>query len=380
MAKEVENKSTEEVENKETAEVAIVPDLNEEVAKSVAGLKGEVDKLKAEMSANKVDESKEKSVNISDTEKKIKSGEAVAKWFSENLNKGWGSKGLIEGTPSSGSTVGVPQELQDEILRQMNETGVVRQYATKIPMESQTLDITVTDTEPEAIWGSQAVATDNTSASYTNVKFTRQPLMVKTTVSNPLLQDKAGMVSHLAELGASGIRKAEDRVGFQKLATSAVNEVELTGTLTQGALTYQKLVDLVNAGSYERTGNERLFMHRSTWSAVQGLEDANGNLVQGTDNILNPNFKGVPVSFVNSMTDYLTSDGTNKTYIVYCSLDKALGLGVRNDEQVAMRMSDSATVGGVSMFDTDQTAVKYQVDEDVQVLRPRYVSKLTSAH
>lgn len=359
----------------EVKEVELIPDANLEIAETVAELKNELSEVKKAMSENKVDETKEKKVSPV-AEKVEDTGLVVKSWLEQNKNKNWGYKGLIEGDPSSGSTVAVPKPLQDEILRQMDETGVVRRLATKIPMTSQTVTITVTDTEPEAIWGDQMISTgDGTGATYKEVKFTRKPLEVKTLVATPLIEDRQNVLPHLSEIGGSAIRKAEDRLAVTKLTAGASNEVELIGTFTQGALTLQKMRDLYNAGTYERTGNERFFMHRNTWAKVQTLTD-NVNVVDFT----NQTYFGVPVEIMNCMTDPIANDGTGVTYVICTDMSKSLGLGVRNDEQVALRTSDSATVNGISCFDTNSTACKFQVDEDLQLLRNKYVSKLVSAH
>jgi HK97 family phage major capsid protein len=381
MAKEneqVETAKTEKIEEKKT--VDIVPDLNlEEIKKSISEtVKTEVEKAKAEI--NKVDPSKEKKINVGVEDKNEKYKE-VQKWFFETKNKNWNEKGLIEGSSSTGSTVQVPEELNKEILRQMDETGVVRRNATKYPMESQQLDVTITATEPVGKWVGQSSRADGTGASYDTVSFNRTRLECKGIISNPLLQDSpSDMVKHLSEVGASAIRKAEDYAVFSSTgileADTSANEVELTGILA--SMTYQKVLDLVNAGTYERSNGEKFYMHRNTWSHVQGLEDSNGNIVAGVDDVKNPNWKGIGVEMCNDMIDPLTADATGITYIWFTDLSKSVGLGVRNDEQVAVKSTDVGYVDSVSLFDTDQTAVRYMVDEDVKIVRPKYVSKLVS--
>lgn len=377
-----ETAKTEEVKTETSTDAQ--PKLSAEELKNIA--KDAFANVAKEFSENKVDKSNVPSIpNANTTMSKNEKNAEVRKWMREA-----NTKGLTEATASSGTAVATPTVITSEILRLMAETGVVRRNAQIFPMTSMTMTVRVTDTEDEASWMGQATARDATSPTFTDVTFTRTNLGKTNLVSNALIQDAGtDLVGLLSGIGSTSLRKAEDKAMFVGNGSNitglvnetGLNEVELVGTITQGALTYQKILDLVNAGTHERTGNEKLYMNRITWSAVCGLEDTNGNLIAGTDNILEPNFKGVPVEFVSHMVNPVTGDGTNKCYMIYGDLKNA-GLAVRNDEATAVnvRMSDSAVVGGVSCWETRQTAFAFDEDVDIKVLFPSAFSKITSAH
>lgn len=365
-----------------TSQLKTEPTLTVEEVKSIASQA--LSDVAKEKSLNQVNKSNLPQVEeISAVKTKAQKNAEIRKFIKEANNKG-----LTEATASSGTAVATPVTLSSEILRKMTETGVVRRNARIIPMETMTLVYRVTDTEGEASWAGQITARDATNNTYVDVTFTRTNLGKTELVGNALLQDAGtDLEAHLSSVGSTALRKGEDKACFLGNGSNitglvnetTTNEVELVGTITQGALTYQKILDLVNTGDFERTENEKLYMNRRTWSQIQGLEDTNGNLVSGTDNVLNPNWKGIPVEMVQCMVDPVASDGTNKTYVVYGDLNN-VGLAVRNDESIGIRVSDSAVVGGVSCWDTRQTAFAFDEDVDLKTLIPSNFNVLRSAH
>jgi HK97 family phage major capsid protein len=379
MANEIEKQETAKTEEVKTEETSTEPKLSADEIKAIAT--EAFTNVAREQASKQLDKTTLPTVppetkSIDETNKKM------LKWMSDSKNKG-----ITEGTSSSGSRIAVPVELNQEILHLMQETGVVRRNARKFPMTTMVKTFRVVGTEDEASWAGQSVGRDATSSTFVDVTFTRTNLGKINIISNDTVEDSENIVGTLGELGSSALRKAEDKacfVGNGSTITglvneSDVNEIELTGTITQGALTYKKMLDLVNAGSHERTGNEKLFMHRNTWSELQSMEDSNGNIVAGTDDVRNPNWKGIPVEFVKDMIDPVTSDGTNKCYILYGDLNN-VGFGVRKDEQIGVRYTDNGYVSNVDLFSTRQQAWAFDEDIDIKTLFPKAFSKITSAH
>jgi HK97 family phage major capsid protein len=293
--------------------------------------------------------------------------------------------GNIEGTASSGATVGVPVEFAKELAKLLSDAGVVRKYAKVVPMNGMKLTFNTLATQANPSWNGQAVAKDTTSDTFSAVTLTRNTLAFIKPVSNELIQDGSfDIVAELLEISKNAIAREEDKQGFVGVGApitgvtvaSGTNEVELTGTIAQGALTYQKIVDMIYASSAPKTGNEKLYMHRSVWAKVRGLEDSGGTLIGVGQKMGEENFEGTPVVFVEDMTS-VAQDGTNKALMVYGDL-KNVYMGVRDDFNVSF--SEHATVNGESMFETNQTAFRFEEAVDIAVVHPSAFSVLKTAH
>jgi HK97 family phage major capsid protein len=282
-------------------------------------------------------------------------------------------KGMLEGTDSAGGFA-VPEEFRAEVVRLAADFGIVRKLARIIPMSRDTLNLPKVTASVTVSWPGEATAGTPSQPVLGQVQLLAKTLVGLTILSNELLEDAAiGTVELLAELFAEAISGEEDKQGLVGTGApftgilSAANTNLVTfsaGNVAFSNITADYLRDMISGVKTLALMGAGFTMHRSVWGIIQKLKGSDGQYIATVSNpILTGDASkgqgvvgyvwGYPV-YLSEQMPSTTAVGTK--FIIFGNL-KYLYLGDR--QQMALSVSQEATVGGVSVYETNQSAVRF---------------------
>lgn len=292
-----------------------------------------------------------------------------------------------EGTDSMGGYL-VPEEFGTDMIDLREKYGVVRRIFKKRPMTSDT------KTDPRRVTGLTAyfvaenAAGTESNKTWDNVRLTAKDLMVLSRMSNQLNEDAvisigddlAGEISYAFTL-------KEDQCGFIGDGTSTyggivgvttklitINGVDDGGgmVLASGNLfsefslaDFNRVVGRIP--QYADTDNASWVTHRSFYyGTMQRLELASGGVtsmeVREGSRKPRPLFLGYPVDFSQVMPSADVNSQVAATFG-----DHALAASFGDRQQDSIAFSDSATIGGESVFERNQIAIRGTERFDINV-------------
>jgi len=289
-----------------------------------------------------------------------------------------------EGDNTTGGYL-VPTEFDNSIIELVTQYGVFRPNAKNIPMTSDS------KTQPRKTGGLDAYfvgegssGTESTS-SWDQVQYVAKKLMVLTKVSNELSEDA---IISIADSIATDIARAfaykEDLCGFTGTGISThggivgvspalktLNGVDDGGGVILAAGDLFSEFTLANhtftiarVPAYARAGSKWYcspMYYDGTMSALANA--AGGNTSQNiVDGVPQNKFLGYPVVLTEVMP---TADAASQIACLFGNLEQAAGFGDRR--QMTLAVSDSAYVGGASVFTTDELAVRGTERLDINV-------------
>jgi len=289
---------------------------------------------------------------------------------------------------STGSHVLIPEEFGSDLINLRESYGVVRRLFKIRLMSSDTR------TDPRRIGGltpyfvADGQAGTSSTKQWDKVRLTAKNLMVLSAYTNQLSEsavisigdDLAGEISY-------AFANKEDECGFNGDGTSTYGHIQgvrhklqnldTAGTdsagLVIGAGTTWSALTLANFDSvvgllpeYADTPNAAWVMHRAFYyGVVEKLIQASGGVPamevrEGRRSV--PLFKGYPVVF-----SQVFPSTTAVASVVATLGDYGLGasFGDRGGEQISF--SDSATIGGQSVFENDEMAIRGVERFDINV-------------
>jgi len=281
------------------------------------------------------------------------------------------AKALTEGTTTAGGFL-VPDEFSAELLRIAEDFGLVRKYARRIPMSSDTRNIPRLTTSVVVYWPGENTAGTISDPVFGNAQLLAKTCIGLTVISNELLEDSDPEISGiLMELFGEAISGEEDKqglVGSGAPFTGIMGDSNVTvvtmvsGKTTFSSITVDNLREMIAQVKVMALGGAGFIMHRTVWSIVQLLREAsvliavtaNPNITQnGTNGTgIVGYIWGYPV-YLSDRMPYTTAISTK--FIIFGNL-KYLLLGDR--KQITFSTSDSATVGTDKVFEQNASAVR----------------------
>lgn len=311
-------------------------------------------------------------------------------------------KALSEGTPADGGYQ-VPEEFASEVNRIVEDFGLIRKMARKVPMNSDTMNLPRLASSVGVTFPGENTAGTESQPVWDNVQLVAKTAVGLTVASNELLADaNITIVDLLAELFAEALAGEEDKQGFAGtgapftgiLSESGVNELVLgAGKDTYAEATgddYRDLIALVKPWSLQGAG---WFLHRTVWAEVQKLKDGvSGSYIASASNpVLNPivgaqgqSFNTMAVGTIWGYPVYLsdklpaTSDltQTGKAFAIFGNLNHVY-FGDR--QTMTLGISDSATVGANNTFEMNQSAVRVTERFALEVGLPSAFARMKTA-
>lgn len=298
-------------------------------------------------------------------------------------------KAHTEGVNSAGGFL-VPDEFETELISLREQFGVFRREARVRPMQSDVLRVPRRSATLSASFVGEATAGSESTQTFEQVNLIAKKAMVLTTVSNELAEDAfVNLADDVAGEIAYAFAKKEDECGFTGDGTSTfggiqgvvpaleagTNNVTFTTTgsgradatgLTDGEVSaFMALLP-----QYADTPNAKLYMHKGTWHAgFERLLATNGGTsgIERANGFAQPTFLGYPVVFSQTLPNMASSAGLSADGIVAFFGDLSLAASFGDRRQTTIQISEHATVGGGSVFEQDELAVRGTERFDINV-------------
>jgi HK97 family phage major capsid protein len=307
-------------------------------------------------------------------------------------------KGMTEGTGSAGGFL-VPEEFNAEVCRIANDYGLVRKFARRLPMGTDTLNVPTEATSVSTYWKTEASAGTESNPVLAKPVLLANTLTGISTMSNELLGDaNVDIVDYLMTIFAEAMAGEEDKQGFMGTGSPFTGILKDTTVnilnMGSGDVNFDDFVlgDLISLRAQVKSSvlkTSAYFMHREIWDLVQNLTENSQHIMSfqtpmvtgnGPDqaNSLTPvgALQGWPVYCNDNLPD-AGDTAVSTPYIVFGSLPLGLFLGDRS--QMSMMISQEGTVNSVSMFETNQSAVRLTQREAIVVGLPKAFAVLKTA-
>jgi len=329
-------------------------------------------------------------------ERAYASGQWLAAAFGSDSAKQWcRDHGLqIQSVHQGGvNTTGgylVPEPLSTAIIELVMQYGVFRRNAGRVPMTSDTMIIPRRSGGLTGYFVGEGDAITSSTKSWDNVKLITKDYGVTTRISNQLASDAIiSVMDDLATEIARVFAQNEDECGFNGSGTSTYGGI--TGLQTRlktvawtapsvntgaGAVEWGTGTDHSNITSanltslmallptYARFG-AKWFCSPAFYDAVMtrlALAQGGSTATEMVNGILQYKFLGYPVELVEVMP----TTGTDQLFSCYFgNLQMAAKFGDR--QQLAIASSDSATIGGYSVFERNEIALRGTERFDINV-------------
>lgn len=288
-------------------------------------------------------------------------------------------KALNEGTGSAGGFI-VPEEFAAEVNRVVEDFGLVSKLARKIPMKSDTLNVPRLSSSVTVSYPGEATAGTASQPVFEQIILTAKTAVGITPMSNELLADaNISVVDLLVELFAEAIAGKIDDQGLagtgspftgilSDTGVTVVQPANGTGNSTfAGATTPDNARNLIAGVKPWSLQGAGFIMHRSVWSIMQQAKASTSgdyfistvnpvvvgaSQTQGFPSAMAGTLWGFPVYLSDKMP---TTTAVSTKYIIFGNL-KHLYLGLR--QEMGVSISQEGSVGGVSMFETNMSAVR----------------------
>lgn len=307
----------------------------------------------------------------------------AARWCAEH---GIELRGHTEGVNAQGGFA-VPDEFDNDLIDLRERFGVFRRNARVVPMMSDVKNRRRRTGGLTAYFTGEAEAGTESDKSWDMVSLTAKKLMVLATYTNELDEDAVlNIGDDLAGEIAYAFSSKEDDCGFNGTGTSTyggitgviqkINNVSGTAaglkTATSGSdddwsvITIRDLEQLVGVlPEYAETTNVKWYCSKAFFANVlQALAyAAGGNTTEQISGArVGKTFLGYPVEVTQKMPKTASS-----AEIVCLFGDLRLAADFGDRRQNAISFSEDATVGGVSVFETDEIAIRGTTRFDINV-------------
>lgn len=310
-------------------------------------------------------------------------------WCNEH---GVSLEAVSQGSNNTNGGYLVPEVLSSSIIELMNTYGMFRQNTTVLPMTSDTLMIPRRAGGLTAYFVGDDQALTESTKTWDLVRLVAKDAGVITRVANDLVGDAViPIMDNLTREMAYTLAKLEDDCAFlgdgtstyggisgvsQRLISTHSSTGILTGTMSGGVFRYDTgyafsnvaLADITGMmallPSYARVGakfyTSPAFYHGvmlpllTAVGGATGAEIVNGFMLQ--------KFLGYPVVLCESIT---STAAVNTLFLYFGDLAMASKLGDR--QQITIAASDSASVGGYSVFERNQIALRAVERFDINI-------------
>lgn len=304
---------------------------------------------------------------------------AIALEFSKSLNSGTGSAGGVI----------VPPDFNDTVIAMLTPySGFLRGNPQSIPLPNGNYRQAAEASRPTV--GYRAEGGDITVSQPTFRDFTMSAKLLSGTVpvTNQLIHYTGGKAANIAaNLLSTSMGLAMDSAAFvgSGASNTPLGIFKIAGITTFAATNAtaptaanvdsdcRKLLNV--AASYAQLSiGIAWVMTQRVKGYLEDMKNAQGALEYPGLSQANPTFKGYPVIVTASVPNN-GGAGTNESTIGLVSFGTVLFGEGRGLE---LAISSEATVGSVSMFDTDQTAVRATMAHDFQATYVESVGTLTA--
>lgn len=330
--------------------------------------------------------------------------EKIASFIKAVYNKDSASlavfKAMNEGTDSAGGFV-VPEEFAAEVNRIVEDFGLVAKLARKFPMKSDTLNVPRLSASVSVSYPGEATAGTGSQPTFERVQLLSKTIVGLTPMSNELLEDAdISVVDLLTELFAEAIAGEMDNQGLAGTGSPFTGILTDTGvTVVTGASGDDTFTECATpAYARQLISNVKpwalqgaaFIMHRTVWALMQTVRTVSSTSGDYFGSAYNPvvvgngQTQGYPTAMAGTLWGYPvylsdkmpTTTAVSTKFIIFGSL-KHLYVGVRKDMSVSI--SQEGTIGGVSLFETNQSAIRVTSRHAIAVGLPKAFAVLKTS-
>lgn len=311
-------------------------------------------------------------------------------------------KAMTEAVGSQGGFV-VPEEFAAEVNRVVEDFGLVAKMARKFPMKSDTLNVPRLSATVTVTFPGEATAGTASQPVFEQVILASKTCVGLTPMSNELLEDaNISVVDLLTELFAEAIAGKIDEMGLAGtgspftgiLSDTGVTRVYAGNSSTSGKTTFTLAAtpdycrDLISNVKPWSLQGAAFIMHRTVWSLVQQTKASTSGeyFISAANPVMVPNGaqQGFPSAMAGTLWGYPvylsdkmpTTTAVSTKFIIFGNL-KHVWMGVR--KEIGISISQDATVGGVSLYEANMSAVRVVNRWAVAVGLPTAFSALSTS-
>ena len=312
--------------------------------------------------------------------KKEKCASFIKAVYNKDMQSLSAFKSLTEGTGSAGGFI-VPEEFAAEVNRVVEDFGLVPKLARKFPMKYDTLNVPRLSSSVTVSYPGEATAGTGSQPVFEQVILLSKSMVGLTPMSNELLADaNISVVDLLVELFAEAIAGEMDKQGLVGSGAPFTGILSDTGvTVVQPAngtsnttfllaATPDNTRDLISNIKPWALQGAAFFMHRTIWAMIQKTKTSgsgeyfwsaanpqlSGSATVGFPTAQAGTLWGYPVYLSDKMPSS-TDTAVSTKFIAFGNL-KHLYVGVR--QEMAVAISDSATIGTDNLFAANMSAVR----------------------
>lgn len=308
------------------------------------------------------------------TEVSQKTVEFLAAFFQGDKQK---LQVLSEGTAADGGYL-VPEEFANVIIEDIRDISIMRQIASVMQTQTDTVHIPSLTSRPKAAWRAEKAAKNTSTANFGENVLTPYSLASIVSLSNELVADAqlgvgGSIVNFISSLLATSLAEEEEKAFWTGNGSGKPTGVDggsyslrtIAATISDSG----RADAIINAFANTPQGyrNRGVFVgNMGTWAEISRLKDSNGNyLLTSLANSPTQSLRGRPVYESNFLAGGTLLYGDFSYYQI---VDR---------EGVSIRVSDEATVAGVSGFEKNITHVRAEKRVDAELLLPAAVTKVT---
>lgn len=280
---------------------------------------------------------------------------------------------MTEGVADDGG-VTVPQNLYNEIIPLLRQTGVTRSLGvTELPLPNGNLNLIKQTGAANFTWVGENKPIGNSKVTMGSIKLSAKKLAGIIPISNELLNDSSIAADRFVrDEMVAGIAEAEDITSLYGSGTENApkgvsvacvdNKITVDGEITADII-YQMVGKIISA----KLTNPNLAWRIPgvLWAKLYGMQAANGAYIF-RDEMKDGKLCGYPFKIDNNIT--VGADANGKTQIYFGDWKRFL-IGTASALQIAVSTDASYTDGStkVSAFENDLTLMRAIVREDFGV-------------
>ena len=278
-------------------------------------------------------------------------------------------KALSEGGDGADGGYLFPNEFLSEVLRDLPEINVMRNWVKVIPMKRDKMDITNLVSPLTVFWTAENQVKSTTTARFATQTLTAFKLAAILYSSDELIEDstETDVVALIISLFSEAIAVEEERVIWQGNGTTQPQglSVATVAGISGTGNAYDDITRLYYSLDRRYVPGAAFFMNGNTARSIELIKDTTGRplfVPSATDGI-QPTLKGKPLVISNWVPD---------RQVYFGDLKKAYFLGDRK------RMSAKVSQDTETAFTKDQTAIRVVARIAGRVVFPNAVRKASN--
>lgn len=281
---------------------------------------------------------------------------------------------LVEGTGARGGFL-VPEDFANILVEDVRDESVMRQLATVIQTDSDTLHLPSLASRPTAAWRAEAAVKQTSTVDFAENVFTPYSIASIVPLSKELVEDASlgvngSIVNYVGQIMSQSIREEEEEAYWEGNGSgkpTGVDNYTLT-SITAGGTAASQGDAIINTGMRLGQGYRRRGVwvaNATTLSNLATLKDSQGNYLMGNlAGAPTETLRGRPFYEVNSIPNGRAFFGDFSNYYI---VDR---------NGISIDVSEEATVAGVSAFERNLVYVRVEHRTDGELVLPAAVREV----